>query len=190
MGICCIEVIEPSIKLSKMLTLLKALIFFQLPLVFLDIFLFKTTFYIRFLSQLPVIFLGICTKNYGNFLMGVLVYLIFFITFIESVIAKFKEGINTGKNPVTFCYRVFASVFEFFCTFYLFQIYKQSKHEMRIKLGFIPDDREQIQIDEDNNRFNNNEEDNVDNNNNNNQDEFQPFQGHGVVVGGGGDNNQ
>ena len=118
-------------------------------------------------------------------------YLIFFITFIESVIAKFKEGINTGKNPITFCYRVFASVFELFCIFYLFQIYKQSKHEMRIKLGFIPDDREQIQIDEDNNGFNNNnnEEDNVDNNNNNNQDEFQPFQGHGVVVGGG-DNNQ
>ena len=62
---------------------------------------------------------------------------------------------------------------------------------MKIKLGYIQDDQERVQVFENNEEVENGEgnQNNNENNENNNQGEFQPFQGHGVVVGGG-DNQQ
>ena len=220
---CCGEAIHPSIKLSKMITLLKVIGFLHFPIILLDIFLFKTTYFIVLFIQLAFLSFSICTKDYGWFLIAIIIYLIFLYELIEGGVRKFLLGINDDSRTLTFCLNIFLIVFEIFCIFLTFQIYKQSKHEMRIYLGFIPNpnDIQQNQMNEEdiirlhngqnvegNNDHNeegyyniqgqeNNEEgnngnnigNNNNNNNNNNHGEFRPFQGHGVVVGGG-DNNQ
>ena len=91
------------------------------------------------------------------------------------------------------CFLFFLFIFEIFFIFFTFQAYKQSKHEYRIKLGFPPEEGIQmndnfVHNNNDDNNEGNNEEGNNNNNENNNQGGFQPFQGHGVAVGGG-DNN-
>ena len=224
---CCKEVIEPSIKLSKMVKLLKIIGFLHYPLIVLDIFLFETNYFIVLFFQLVVLYFSICRKDYGWFVIVIIIYLIFMYELIEGGVRKFLLGINDDSKTLPFCFNIFLLVFEIFCLFLTFQLYKQSKHEMRIKLGFIPNPNEiqQNQMNEEdiirlyyghneegNNDYNeegynnihdeeNNEEVNNDNNiggvidnniggnNNNNHGEFRPFQGHGVVVGGG-DNNQ
>ena len=189
MNICCIEAIVPSVKLAKMLNFFKVIGFIHFAIIILDLFLFQTNIFLLFAMQLVIMLFCICRKEFGCFLILILILLMYIYRFIEGAISNFLSGIKDGSRDLDFGFRVFLCIFEIFCIFYTFQMYKQAKHEYRIQLGIIPDDRVQIQDNENAMAGLNNGYNEEGNNQNNNQDEFQPFQGNGVVVGGG-DNNQ
>ena len=185
---CCGEVLVPSIKLAKMLNFFKVIGFIHFAIIILDLFLFKTSLFILIALQLVVLFFCICRKEFGFFLLFILIILMNIYRFIELTISNFLSGIKDGSKDMIFGFRVFLCIFQIFCIFYSFQLYKQSKHEYRIVLGIIPDDRVQIQVNENDMVELNNGNNEEGNNQNNNQEEFQPFQGHGVAVGGGNNN--
>ena len=132
-----------------------------------------------------------------------IIYFMYIYKIFERAIQGFLVGINDGSKAMSFCFKVFLSVFEVFCIFFTFQLYKQSKHEYRINKGIIQDDRVPIQVnenennDEYNNEYNNdNNDDEMNynneeaNNENDNQDENQPFQEHDNADENAGNNNQ
>ena len=188
---CCREEFVPSIKLANMIKLLKVIAFIHLVIVVLDIFLFKTNLFFLFLFQLMVIIISTCSKRYGCFMIVLIIYFMYIYKIFERAIQGFLVGINDGSKAMSFCFRVFLSVFEVFCIFFTFQLYKQSKHEYRINKGIIQDDRVPIQVNENENNddemnYNNEEA----NNENDNQDENQPFQEHDNADENAGNNNQ
>ena len=207
MNVCCREVVEPSIKLAKMVNLLKILGFLHFALILGDLFLFGTGIFFFLLVQFLFLVIGITTKHFGQYLLFILICLFDTYTCIQNIGARFQIGFYKRDKTAPFGFLVFLLIFEVFCIYFTFQTYKQSKHEYRIKLGFPPE--EGIQMNDNDNingndnvvglniNDDNNEEENdgINNNNhnhnndNNNQGGFRPFQGHGVVVGGG-DNNQ
>ena len=211
MNVCCREVIEPSIKLAKMVNLLKILGFLHFALILGDLFLFGTGIFFFLLVQFLFLVIGITTKHFGQYLLFILICLFDTYTCIQNIGARFQIGFYKKDKTAPFGLLVFLLIFEVFCIYFTFQTYKQSKHEYRIKLGFPPEEGIQmndndningndnvvgLNINDDNNEeendgINNNNENNNNNHNNdnNNQGGFRPFQGHGVVVGGG-DNNQ
>ena len=193
MNMICREVIEPSIKLSKMVNLLKILGLLHFLLILGDLFLFKTGMFFFLLVQFLFLLISIVTKHFGQYLLFILICFFDAYTFFQNLGAWFQVGFYKGDKPAPFCFLVFLFIFEIFCIFFTFQAYKQSKHEYRIKLGFPPEEGIQmndnfVHNNNDDNNEGNNEEGNDNNNENNNQGGFQPFQGHGVAVGGG-DNN-
>ena len=139
---CCKPSLEPSIKLTKFLNLLKIIGFIHYVLVILDIFIFETNYFILLFFQLAIIHISICKKDYGWFLIVMIIYLFYIYEFIESVVRYFILGINDNNMTLPFCFNVFIIIFEIFGLFLTFQTYKQAKHEMRIKLGFIPNPNE------------------------------------------------
>ena len=204
MNICCREVLEPSIKLAKMVNLLKIIGFFHFALILGDLFLFGTGVFFFLLVQFLFLIMSVTTKHFGQYLLFILICLFNTYTCIQKIGARFQTGFSKRDKTAPFGFLVFLVIFEIFCNYSIFQAYKQSKHEYRLKLGFPPEEGLQM-----NDNVNENNHDNVvglnindddgddnvnDNNFNNNNNEnnnhggFQPFQGHGVVVGGG-DNN-
>ena len=190
MGSCCREVMEPSVKLARMITLLKILGIIHSSLIIGDIFLFGTSFFVLLLMKLLFLYISISTKYYGFYLM----YILYGISIIGSCLANFgicfQRGNYKDHNYIGFGFLSFLFVFEIFCVYVVFQTYKQSKHEYRIKFGFVPGNN----INENNVQNNDNIEGLMDNNDenedngngnvNNNQEGFAPFQGNGIPVGG------
>ena len=214
MNVCCREVVEPSIKLAKMVNLLKILGFLHFALILGDLFLFGTGIFFFLLVQFLLLVIGITTKHFGQYLLFILICLFDTYNCIQYIGARFQIGFYKRDKTAPFGFLVFLLIFEIFCIYSTFQTYKQSKHEYRLKLGFPPEEGFQMNDndndningnnnvnafglninddnDDDENDGNNNDNNNNgnNNNNNNNQGGFRPFQGHGVVVGGG-DNNQ
>ena len=208
MNICCREVLEPSIKLSKLVNLLKIVGFLHFAIILGDLFLFGTGIFFFLLVQFLFLIMSITTKHFGQYLLFILITLFNTYTCILNIGACFQTGFSKKDKTAPFGFLVFLFIFEVFCIYLIFQAYKQSKHEYRLKLGFPPEEGFQMndnvnENDHDNivglnindegnedningnnfNNFNNNN-----NNENNNHGGFRPFQGHGVVVGGG-DNN-
>ena len=169
---CCKQSLEPSIKLTKFLTLLKIIGFIHYALVIINIFIFEKNYFILLFFQLAIIHISICKKDYGWFLIVMIIYLLYIYEFIESVVRYFILGINDNNMTLPFCFNVFIIIFEIFGLFLTFQTYKQAKHEMRIKLGFIPNPNEiqQNQRDEEDVRLY--DEDEEDENNDNNDDGY------------------
>ena len=192
---CCRESLVPSIKLANMIKLFKIIGYIHFAIIILDIFLFKTFLFLLFLMQFFFIQFSIYSKGYSYFIMVILIILLYIYKIFESSVQDFLVGINDGSKAMSFCFKVFLVVFEIFCIFLTFQLYKQSKHEYRIIVGLAPDDRVYI-LPNDNNNGNNNENNNNNdyngeaNNENNNQDEIQPFQEHENADANGGNNNQ
>ena len=61
MNVCCKEVIEPSVKLARMVTLLKILEFLYFALVVLDLFVLVTGIFFMLIFQLIFLFIEIST---------------------------------------------------------------------------------------------------------------------------------
>ena len=198
MNICCREVLEPSIKLSKMVNLLKILGFCHFALILGDLFLFGTGIFFFLLFQFLFLIMSITTKHFGQYLLFILICIFNTYTCLQKIGAKFQIGFTKRDKTSSFGFLVFLFIFEVFNIYSIFQAYKQSKHEYRLKLGFPPEEGFQMNDNVNENAHGNvlglnmnddgNDENINDNNENNNQGGFQPFQGHGVVVGGG-DNN-
>ena len=176
---CCKEVIEPSVKLARMVNLLKLLEFLYFALVLLDLFLFDTGIFFMLLFQIVFLLFGISSKHFGYLLLSILVSLFYLYTIITRVGASFQIGFNKKSDPLAFGFLSFTAVFEIFCIYVVFQTYKQAKHEYRIKYEYVPaEDRNNEnnnQIDDNVNLMDNNNEENNGQNGNNNNFEFPPF---------------
>ena len=102
----------------------------------------------------------------------------------------FQLGFYENHNSFLFCYLVFTTVFEIFCIYAVFQCYKQSKYEYRIKYGYVAGENGEGENNQNDDNINNNiqglnnPQNNNNNNNNNNNGGFVPFQGRGIAVGG------
>ena len=189
MNSCCKEVVEPSIKLARMVTLLKILAFLHFAIIIGDLFLFNTGYFFVLLIQFLVLLISISSKHFGHYLYYILLCFINSFTALKTLGAWFQIGFYKKDDPVVFGFNIFVLVFEIFCIYVVFQIYKQAKHEFRIKMGFIPGEGPN------GNNFNNDNEEELNdndfeegNNNNNNQNNneggFNAFQGNGVPAGG------
>ena len=187
MNSCCQEVLEPSIKLARMITLLKILGIVHFALIVGDLFVFVTGIFFFLLVQFLVLLVAISSKHFGQFLFFILVCFFNIYLCISNIGAWFQIGFYKNDSSLGFGFLSFILIFEIFCIYVIFQTYKQAKHEYRIKLGYAPEDipnQNNFQMNNNleglNNNFNN--EDN--NNENNNGGGFAPFQGNGIPVGG------
>ena len=183
---CCKEVIEPSLKLGRMLSLLKCLVFIHFFLVFSDLFIFESGYFFIMSAQILLIFTGLSSKHFSHYLLSILLCIFNLFLVFQNLGRWAQVGFYKNDNSLTFCFFVFLLVFEIFCIFFFFQLYKQSKHEYRIKYGYAEGENggdgnnENIQDLNDNLNENNNNN----NINNDNNAEFIPFQGQGIAVGG------
>ena len=167
MNSCCREIMEPSIKFARMITLLKILGFINIPIILSDIFIFGTRFFIYLLIQLLGLLIGISSKYFGYYLF----YLLYGILIICSCLGEIGTCLQIGDyndhDYLSFCFISFIFIFEIFCIYVIFQVYKQSKHEFRINFGYAPEDN----LNRNNDRINiviedlNNDNDNEDNHN-------------------------
>ncbi len=158
MNSCCKEEIEPSLTLKRMISFLKVVLFLHFVIIFFDFFIIQTGFYFYLFFQVIVLSFGLCTKHFGHFLYFIF-FLYFYIIFLIYILGgAFQTGFSNSDSKFLFCYFVFMLVFEIFCVYVVFQVYKQAKHEFRNQYGFNADND-----DEENNNDN-------DNNNNNNED--------------------
>ena len=182
MNACCKEVIEPSVKLARMVTLLKILEFLFFALILLDIFVFDTGIFFLLLFQFLFLLIGISSKHFGYLLANIMISLLYLYTIISRLGVMFQVGFTKKSKPLGFGFLSFTTVFQIFAIYVVFQVYKQAKHEYRIKFGYVPANE---QIDENANLVgDNNEENDNGQNGNNNAVEFEAFQGNGVPVGG------
>ena len=173
---CCKEVIEPSIKLGRMVTLLKLLACVHFFLILADLFVIDTGFFFLLFVQFIVLIIGISSKSFSHYLFFILICYFNLYLIFQTLGTWFQIGFYKNDSPLVFAYFVFLFVFELFCVFVIFQSYKQSKQEYREKYGFAAGANGGNGVEE--NILNNN------GNNNNNNGNFIPFQGNGVVVGG------
>ena len=183
MNSCCREVLEPSIKLARMITLLKILGFVHFALIIGDLFIFVTGIFFVLLIQFLALLIAISSKHFGQLLFFILICFFNIYLCIQSIGAKFQVGFYKNDNSLNFGFLTFILIFEIFCIYVIFQTYKQAKHEYRIKLGYVPEENQnQNNLDMNDNleQFNNNNEEY----NNNNEGGFQAFQGNGIPVGG------
>ena len=191
MGVFVFEIIQPSVKLARMVTLLIVLAFVHFALVLGDIFFFGTSIFFLLLLQFLFLLIGIATKYFG---FHSYFNAFCFITIYSCIIklgARFQIVFYKKGDPVSFCFLSFLLIFQIFCIYVMFQTYKQSKHEYRIKYGYIDPDEG---LNENNEQINNNLENNnidlnadnanIENNIDNNDGEFAPLQGQGIHVEG------
>ena len=139
---CCQEVIEPSVKLGRMITFLKYIIVVYFFLIIMDLLLIDSGFFYYLFIQVLVLFICISTKHFGHFLFFILL-LFFNLLIVFSVLGEwFQYGFYSNDSSIAFCYLVFIVIFEIFCIFVIFQCYKQSKQEYRIKYGYAEGENE------------------------------------------------
>ena len=157
MNECCRDVIRPSLTLKRMIVLLKLNLYFHLVIISFDMFVSQSGYYILLLLQMIMYTFAMCTKHFGYLLTFVIFLFVFIYSILRILVAGPSTDLDKDKNEIRFCLFVFLLVYEFFCVFLFFQVYKRAKHEYRIQYGYIVVD------------------DDVENNNNEN-DLLMPFQ--------------
>ena len=183
---CCNEVIEPSLKMGRIVTLLKYVATIHFILIFADLFIIETGLFFTLFIQAIVLLIGISSKYFSHFLLFILFSFFNIFWTFQTLGEWFQKGFYKNDSSFEFCFLVFLIVFEIFSIFVIFQAYKQAKQEYRIKFGYAAQENglgENLQNAQD---LNNAQDFNNDNNNNNNNDNggFVPFQGIGIAVGG------
>ena len=104
---CCKEVIEPSIKLARMVTLLKVLGFIHFVLIIGDLFLFGTGIFFFLLVQFLMLLVGISTKHFGQYLFFILICFFNIYLCISAIGAWFQVGFYKNDNPLSFGFLAF-----------------------------------------------------------------------------------
>ena len=177
---CCKEVIEPSVKLGRMITLLKYVSIIHFLIIITDLFLIETGFFFLLFIQILVLLIGISSKYYAHYLLFILICFFNIFMTLQTLGRWFQIGFYKKDSSFAFSFYVFMLVFEIFCVFVVFQNHKQSKQEYRIKFGYAEEND-----DENGNIHNQGMNENMvgrNYNNNNNQGNFVPFQVQGIPV--------
>ena len=184
---CCNEVIEPSLKMGRIITLLKYVATINFILIFADLFIMGTGYFFLLFIQTIVLLIGISSKYFSHFLLFILFSFFNIFWTFQTLGEWFQKGFYKNDSSFEFCILVFLIVFEIFSTFVIFQAYKQAKQEYRIKFGYAPQENElgeNLQNAQDMNNGQDFNNDNHNNNNNNDNGGFVPFQGRDFAVGG------
>ena len=165
---CCKEVIEPSIKLDRMIKFLKTLYIFHIIIILIDIMAIQSDFIFCLFIQETFLIIGISSKYFAHYLIYINICIINLYYIFQKLGIWAQKGFYKNNNIYLFCFYSFILIFEIFCIYVLFQAYKQSKYEYKIKLGYVNEENENIpnnQHFQENNRENNNDNinDNIDN---------------------------
>ena len=145
MGICN-EVIEPSVKLSKMMRILKFYALIHVLLAISDIIFFKVNIFINLFINFLFIIISIKSKNFGNHILVIILCLMIIPILIQLIGARIIGGYIKFKDDISFYFLTFMLIFEIFCVYLMFQVYKQSKYEYKSAYGYGPDEDEGIII--------------------------------------------
>ena len=137
MGICN-EVIEPSVKLSKMMRILKFYALIHVLLAIADIIFFKVSFFFLLLFSFLYIIISIKSKNFGNQILVIIFCIMMIAALIQRIGARIIGGFIKFKDDKSFYFLSFLLIFEIFCAYLMFQVYKQSKYEYKISYGYAP----------------------------------------------------
>ena len=145
MGICN-EVIEPSVKLSKMMRILKFYALIHVLLAISDIIFFKVNIFINLFINFLCIIISIKSKNFGSHILVIILCLMIIPILIQLIGARIIGGYIKFKDDISFYFLTFMLIFEIFCVYLMFQVYKQSKYEYKSAYGYGPDEDEGIII--------------------------------------------
>jgi len=110
---CCKEVIEPSLKLGRMLTLLKVITIIHIILIFTDLFFFESGFFFLITAQVLLIFTGLSSKHFSHYLLSILLCFLNFILVFQNLGRWMQVGFYKNDNSMKFCFFVFFLVFVF-----------------------------------------------------------------------------
>ena len=137
---CCKDVIEPSLKLKRIVRLIKLIILLYILIMIFDASFAHIGYSFYLFFQMIMIMLGTGTKHFGYILMS-LVYTMFILFLLLSSFYSWVQQYNIiYNNKLGFCFFAFLFSVEIFSIFVLFQFYKQAKHEFRIQYGFFAGD--------------------------------------------------
>ncbi len=156
----CKEVIQPSLKLKRIVNLIKMIFVFYIVLMTFDIFFVDADYAFMIFCQMIIILLGIGTKHFGYILTS-LVYIIFvfsLLLFLFYIGIRESSTTEIYNNKLLLCFSAFLFSFEAFTIYILFQFYKQAKHEYRIQYGFVAEDDLEGNNNDNNNDGNDNEQ--------------------------------
>ena len=170
----CKEVIQPSLKLKRIVNLIKLILVFYVAIMIFVLFILGGDYTLIIFYETIFIVLGIRTKHFGHILASIIYIIFIFILLLYLFYLDIRESSITeiyNDKILLFFYGFFCS-FEVFVIYALFQFYKQAKHEYRIQYGFVAEDN----LEENNNDNNNNNNDNNNNNNDNDDDNEQLLQ--------------
>ena len=109
---CCREVIEPSLKLGRIIMFLKFIAFIHFIFIVADIFIIDTGFFFLLFVQILTLLIGISSKSYSQFLIFILVCFFNIDILFQTLGIWFQVGFYKNDNPLTFCFLVFILVFE------------------------------------------------------------------------------
>ena len=193
------EMIEPSEKLRKMLTILKFIFGINILVLLIHLFKFNNNIFMEVMTSIFLLMTFysinfVCCGLYIFFSLYNVVYLFINIgTFFQVVYMGAQQSIS-NDNYMSLGLDTFYLCFQVFSIYASFPIYKEMKAQYMEIMGMANNgvEADEYQENEDygegqfnnNNNFENNV--NANNNNNNNQQPrgYQPFAGRGVVVGG------
>ena len=103
---CCKEVFEPSIKLSRIVSLLKIIAFAHSFIIIGDLFIFGTGFFFFLFFQFLVLLVSITSKHFGHYLFFIFVSLFITYMIIELIGIWFQVGFYSNQSSVSFCFKI------------------------------------------------------------------------------------
>ena len=175
----CKEEIEPSLKLGRMIIFLKIVSIIHFIIILIDLII-QTRYLFFIVIQQIILYIGISSKYYGHYLLFILFCFFNLYQIIKILVTWAQKGFYKDNKIHQFCFYVFIFAFEIFCIFIAFQVYKQSKQEFRIRVGYANGQNEgYINID---NIYNHNLRENYHDNGNDNEENV-PFRGQGFYGG-------
>ena len=188
------EMIEPSEKLRKMLSILKFIFAINLIVLMIHLFKFNNNIFMEVMTSIFLLMTFysinfVCCGLYIFFSLYNVVYLFINIgTFFQVAYMGAQQKI-TNDDYMSLGLDTFYLCFQVFSIYATFPVYKEMKAQYTEVMGMADNGVEADEYQENDNFNNNNFENNVNannnNNNNNNQPRgYQPFAGRGVAVGG------
>ena len=84
--------------------------------------------------------ISIKSKNFGNHILVIILCLMIIPILIQLIGARIIGGYIKFKDDISFYFLTFMLIFEIFCVYLMFQVYKQSKYEYKIAYGYGPDE--------------------------------------------------
>ena len=131
---------------------------------------FQSDFIFCLFIQEIFLIIGISSKYFVHYLIFIIICILNLYYDIQILGLWAQKGFykNNKKNNIyLFGFYSFILIFEIFCIYVLFQAYKQSKYEYKIKLGYVNNQNENSQNNpnfQENNVENNNDDEDIDRN--------------------------
>ena len=133
---CCTRSINPTFKLIKMVNFLIGIFIILIIIVLVKILYLKKAGFIFDAIKSIILIISIVTKHYGYMLLFCVFTLISLLESIESIGISFQVGFTIFSSKLNFILRLTFFIFDIFCVFVSFQVYKRMKFEYKVKMGY------------------------------------------------------